>query len=113
MVRSKDGSSGLAVTHNVNHLPYYILWKNTAAKCDGYVVGMEPSTNFPNQRSFETEQGRFVTIKPGATASFRLSLLPLINEQAVNKTSERIKSLCETSEGTVHRQPKSSWSDMS
>ncbi|TWU45610.1 hypothetical protein Q31b_07860 [Novipirellula aureliae] len=113
MVRSGDGSCGLAVTHNVNHLPYFILWKNTAAKSDGYVVGMEPATNFPNKRSFETEQDRLVTIEPGETKSFRLSLLPLINEQAVNKTSERIKSLSETFEATVHRQPKAGWSDMS
>ncbi|TWU42891.1 aldose 1-epimerase family protein [Novipirellula artificiosorum] len=110
MVRSQDKSRGMAVTYNTSKLPRFILWKNTAAKSDGYVVGMEPATNYPNARSFETEQDRMVTLQPGETVSFRLSLLPLINQQAVEKTSQRIKELSTHHDPVIHAQPKKGWS---
>ncbi|TWT81765.1 hypothetical protein CA13_32180 [Planctomycetes bacterium CA13] len=111
MIRSKDRARGMAVTYNVSKLPHFILWKNTAAESDGYVIGMEPATNFPNRRSFESEQDRVVTIEPGETASFRLSLLPLINEKAVEKTSQRIKELSEHASVVIHEQPRQGWTE--
>ncbi|OXE35403.1 MAG: hypothetical protein CGW95_14090, partial [Phenylobacterium zucineum] len=39
-------------------LPYFVIWKNTVDVSDGYVCGLEPSTNFPNPRTFEETKGR-------------------------------------------------------
>ncbi len=109
MLRSADGKRGFAVNFSVTGLPRFILWKNTAAESDGYVTGLEPATNFPNQRSFEAGHGRLVEIGPGNTKSFRVSLNPLVDEEAVTETSKRIKTLGEEP-ATIHRQPRPGWS---
>ncbi len=110
MLRSAEKNRGMAVTFNVSQLPNFILWKNTGAKSDGYVVGMEPATNFPNTRSFEAEQGRVVTVEPADTVSFRLSLEVLTDETAVEKVSSRIKSLSAIHAPQIHDDPKVGWS---
>ena len=109
MLRSADGERGFAVTFSVTGLPQFVVWKNTAAESDGYVTGLEPATNFPNQRSFEAQHGRVVEIGPGETVSFRVSLHPLIDTAAVKETFERIATLSDEP-GTIHRQPKPGWS---
>jgi hypothetical protein len=48
-------------------LPYFTLWRNTSAERDGYVMGLEPATNFPNPHSFEKRHGRIVLLKAGET----------------------------------------------
>jgi hypothetical protein len=110
MLRSSDGTSGLAVTYHVGRLPRFILWKNTAAQSDGYVVGLEPATNYPNVRSFEEKQGRVVTIEPGETESFRVTLHPLVDEDSVNKMSARIKTLADEQPANIEPRPKPGWS---
>jgi hypothetical protein len=110
MLRSADGERGFAVKFNVGGLPRFVLWKNTAAESDGYVTGLEPATNFPNQRSFEADQGRVVELAPGKSASFRVSLQPLIDAESVTEMSEKIKSLGGDEPGEIHQQPRPGWS---
>ncbi len=110
MLRSADGTSGLAVTYHVGRLPRFVLWKNTAAESDGYVVGLEPATNYPNVRSFEEKQGRVVSIAPGETESFRVTLHPLVDEAAVNEMSTRIRTLSEDHAANIENRPKPGWS---
>ncbi|MEM2673887.1 MAG: aldose 1-epimerase family protein, partial [Candidatus Bathyarchaeia archaeon] len=56
-----------AVSHRflVKELPFFTLWRNTAAEEDGYVVGFEPGTSFPNMKRFERERGRVIKLGPG------------------------------------------------
>ena len=110
MLRAADGASALAVEFNAEQLPRFIFWKNTAAESDGYVVGLEPATNYPNPHSFEAEQGRVVTIPAGETASFRVSLHPLSDAEAVEQMSEKIRALSAQQPAEVHREPKPGWS---
>ena len=79
---------------------------HTAAENDGYVTGLEPATNFPNTRSFESKQGRVVELAGGQTASFRVTLLPLTSVQAVDEVSERIRELQAHEAPEIHRQPR-------
>lgn len=55
----------LSLRFNKRSLPCLTVWRNTPSEADGYVVGIEPGTNFPNPRSFEQKQGRIVELKPG------------------------------------------------
>lgn len=110
MLRSSDGSSGLAVTYHVGGLPRFVVWKNTADQSDGYVVGLEPATNYPNVRSFEEKQGRVVTIAPGETESFRVTLHPLVDEDSVAQMSIRIKTLADEQPAKIETRPKPGWS---
>ncbi|MEM9589131.1 MAG: aldose 1-epimerase family protein [Planctomycetota bacterium] len=109
LLKSKDSDLGLAVGFSVKGLPRFVLWKNTAAESDGYVVGLEPATNYPNTRGFEEQQGRVVTIPAGETVSFRVSIDPLTDEDAVQAVSQTIKRMQGDDPPTVHESPKNGW----
>ena len=110
MLRTEDGQQGLGVSFGTQGLPRFILWKNTAALSDGYVTGLEPATNYPNPRSFEEQQGRVVELDGGKSASFRVTLHPLVNEEAVTEMAARIAKLQGDSETEVHAEPRPGWS---
>ncbi len=93
MLASSDGTYGFAVHFDTRTLPYMSLWKNTAAVEDGYVVGLEPATGFPNTRSFEEKNGRVVPLQGGESKTFRLKLQPLTTSNAVTQSRSRINSL--------------------
>ena len=70
-LRSVDAERGVSIKFNKNQLPCFTIWKNRQATIDGYVTGLEPGTNFPNQKSFEKQQGRVVMLKPGESPPLR------------------------------------------
>ena len=55
-------------------MPYFTLWKNTAATPDGYVIGLEPATNYPNAKSVERDAGRVITLNGGETQHCDLTI---------------------------------------
>ncbi|NND98193.1 MAG: aldose 1-epimerase family protein [Pirellulaceae bacterium] len=110
LLRDAEGERGLAVTFNTNGLPRFVLWKNTAGLRDGYVTGLEPTTNYPNERAYETKQGRVVEIAPEETASFRVSLNPLTTAQAVTEISEKVAAIANSGTTEVHPTPRPGWS---
>ena len=93
MLASADGSFGFAVHFDTRTLPYMTLWKNTASVEDGYVVGLEPGTGFPNPRGFEEKNGRVVALQGGESRTFRLKLQPLTSPNAVTQSRSRIEAL--------------------
>jgi hypothetical protein len=110
MLRSADSQCGLGVTFQTSGLPRFILWKNTAGPGDGYVVGLEPATNYPNARSYEEKQGRVVEIAAGETAPFRVTLHPLTSREMVDALASRIKGLQGEEPGRIDSKPKPGWS---
>ncbi len=93
MLASSDGTIGFAVHFDKRTLPCMSLWKNTAAVEDGYVVGLEPATGFPNKRSFEEKNGRVVALQGGESKTFRLKLQPLTTSNAVTQSRSRIETM--------------------
>ncbi len=93
LLASADGGFGFAVHFDTRTLPFMSLWKNTAAVDDGYVVGLEPATGFPNPRSFEEKNGRVVALQGGESKTFRLKLQPLTTLNAVTQSRSRIETL--------------------
>lgn len=83
MLRSADQASGLGIAFDSRSLPHFIVWKNTAAEGDGYVVGLEPATNLPNTRSEEAAAGRVIQLAAHETARFALQLHPLTSREQV------------------------------
>jgi len=110
MLRSADGSAGLGVSFDTSTLPYFILWKNTAAEADGYVVGMEPATNFPNARSRETAKDRVVRLQPGESIGFEVSLCPLVSQTEVADFQSRIDRLAGLVAPEVRGEADPNWS---
>jgi galactose mutarotase-like enzyme len=84
LLESRGGDLGVLVRYDRSTLPWFIIWKLLADPRDGYVVGLEPSTNFPNLRTFERAQGRVQRLEPGETRTFRVSMELLAGAREVN-----------------------------
>jgi hypothetical protein len=65
LVGGLTDDEAIGLRFNKRTLPCFTVWRNTPAESDGYVLGIEPGTNYPNPRTFEQQHGRVVTLKPG------------------------------------------------
>jgi galactose mutarotase-like enzyme len=74
LLKNAHATRGVSLIWSKLQLPYFTIWKDTAGENDGYVTGLEPGTNFPNPRSFETTKNRVVKLLPGETKTFDLAL---------------------------------------
>lgn len=110
MLRAADNHTGFGIRFDTTELPYFILWKNTAAENDGYVIGLEPATNLPNTKTFETSQGRMVSLEPGETKLFHVQLCPLVDSAAVKLFTTKIETIRAGRLTSVCTSPKAGWS---
>ena len=108
LLRSAGGEKGLGVRFDTSTLPYFIQWKNTGGDNDGYVTGLEPSTNFPNTRSFEEKHGRVVKTESQETIEYRLQLFLLSNQERVQQFEDETKAL-RRSEPVIDAVPRPTW----
>ncbi|HUP81818.1 MAG TPA: aldose 1-epimerase family protein, partial [Pirellula sp.] len=106
LLASLDGTLGFAVHFDTRTLPFMSLWKNTASVEDGYVVGLEPATGFPNTRSFEVRNGRVVVLLGGESKTFRVKLQPLTTANEVTQSRSRIETL-QSFHGVKRNSPQS------
>ncbi|MDR1962434.1 MAG: aldose 1-epimerase family protein [Planctomycetaceae bacterium] len=98
---------GLVLAFNRNAFPYFSFWKSRLANTDGYVCGLEPSVNFPNNRSFEKKHNRVIDLKPGESRTFELRFEILCNENDVQKTEQEIRNI--KSANKIEPKPKKEW----
>lgn len=97
LLKNAAGDQGISLHWNKRQLPYFSQWKNTQAAADGYCTGLEPSTNFPNAKSYEREQGRVISLQPGE--SHRVEI-----EVVVHSTSGMVRA-AEAELRELQRQP--------
>ncbi len=109
LLKNADASQGVSLQFGVKTLPYFVLWKNTRAVADGYVTGLEPSTNFPHERSFETKHGRVVKLAPGESVRFELQITAYGDRAAVANAEKAVQQLQSTVEPQIHSQPRADW----
>lgn len=105
LLRNSAGDLGVSLHFDRDQLPCFALWKCTQPEADGYVVGLEPATNFPNFKDFERQQQRVVRLRPGATYSSRLRLEVHDSYRSITTLQERISALQIRSGPVVHRRP--------
>jgi len=74
LLKNAHATRGVSLAFNKKQLPWFTLWKDTAGEPDGYVTGLEPGTNFPNPRSFETAKERVVKLAPGQKHVFDVTV---------------------------------------
>jgi galactose mutarotase-like enzyme len=108
MLQDSTKSSGIAVRYDTRTLPYFSLWKNTAAVEDGYVTGLEPGTGFPNTKSFESQASRVIKLTAGESRSFSLQMEPLIQSSEIDRVNEEIHAI-RTAKCCMHHQPVAGW----
>ncbi len=93
LLHDADACQGIALEFSVEPLPCFTLWKNTVGEADGYVAGIEPSTDLPNPRQFEREKGRLMTLEPGQTWTATIELVALVGNDEVAQHLKRISDM--------------------
>ncbi len=73
LIHSKSMDKAASISWSLDELPYLTIWKNTGATEDGYVTGIEPGTNYPNNRSVERAAGRVPKLVAGQSRRFTLT----------------------------------------
>jgi hypothetical protein len=97
------------VRYDAATLPWFTLWKNTAATQDGYVTGLEPGSTFPNPRQIERQEGRLQVLGPGASVNYRLQIEASVDKARTRQILDEITALQVATARTVHSEPKPGW----
>ena len=93
LLRNKVGNRGASLRFSVKELPYLTVWKCTQALEDGYVTGIEPGTNYPNNRSFERKNGRVPRLEGGESYAMTVTITALTDAESVEAAANRIRAL--------------------
>jgi galactose mutarotase-like enzyme len=109
MLKNAHGTRGASLLFNKQQLPYFTLWKNTTAEADGYVTGLEPGTNFPNPRSFETVKKRVVQLAPGQKQKFDVTMQIHTNGPEVEAAEAMVAKIQAGRQPDVIPQPRADW----
>lgn len=105
MLHNADKDKAVALTYNVEQLPYFTLWKNTTAIEEGYVTGLEPGTGFPANRSAERKAGRVPKLRPGESRNFTLDVAIHTGKSEVERAAAAILKLQAGRQTQINPQP--------
>jgi Domain of unknown function (DUF4432) len=72
LLANAKGNRGVLMKYARKELPHLTLWKNTGADEDGYVIGIEPGSSFPNRRKVERDAGRVPRLAGGASHTMKM-----------------------------------------
>lgn len=110
LLHHHSGERAVKLSIDQSTLPHFVCWKNCQSEADGYCVGLEPSTNFPNFKAYERSQGRVVSIEPGSSWTGQLKLEPLIDSVHVSEAVQELRELQSSNgEPEIHNTPKAGW----
>lgn len=109
MLINADGNRGLVLGFDKKTLPLFCLWKSRLSNNDGYVTGLEPAVNLPNNLSFEKKHGRVVLLKPGKSRTHELHFEILHNTEAVKQTEKEIAAVHRAAAGKIESNPVPEW----
>ena len=93
MIQNKRADLAASIRYDTRQLPFLSLWKNTAAMEDGYVTGIEPGTNYPNNRRVERKHGRVPELSPGESHFMTLDFSILLGTSEVAQVAKEISTL--------------------
>jgi hypothetical protein len=100
----------ISLRFNKRTLPCFTVWRNTPAEVDGYVLGIEPGTNFPNPRTFEQQHGRTFSLKPGRSWHSKVVAAWHNDSNTIAQEIAAIKAIHSSGEATLLRNPREDWS---
>jgi galactose mutarotase-like enzyme len=109
LLKNAHATRGVSLVFDTKQLPCFTVWKNTTGESDGYVTGLEPGTNFPNPRSFETAKKRLVELAGGQKQSFDLTLEIHGSAQEVTAAEAAVARIQAGREPKIHPQPLPEW----
>jgi hypothetical protein len=104
-----DGEA-ISLRYSKRSLPCFTVWRNTPAEADGYVLGIEPGTNYPNPRTFEQQHGRVVKLKPGQTWNARVTATWHGDAQSIAQEDAAIRAIQGNRHSELNANPQTEWS---
>jgi Domain of unknown function (DUF4432) len=93
MLRNAAGDRAATMSFAVDQLPCFTLWKNTNHSDEGCVTGLEPGTNYPNNRRVERQAGRVLKLKPGQSRPFVIDFALHTTREEVEGVAARIQGI--------------------
>jgi hypothetical protein len=110
LVSNLSNAEAVSLRFNKTTLPCFSVWRNTPAETDGYVLGIEPATNYPNPRSFEQRHHRVVELKPGAGWRATVTAKWMIDHKTIEQEAEDIKAIQGNNRPQLMSAPHPAWS---
>jgi hypothetical protein len=102
-------NEAISLRFGTRTLPCFTVWRNTAAEADGYVVGLEPGTNFPNLHPFEKQHGRAVTLAPGEKWSAQVTVAWHRETAAIAAEEQAIRAIQGDRRADLLPNPRAEW----
>ena len=92
-LQNKARDRAVSMSYALRELPFVTLWKNTNSEAEGYVTGLEPATNFPNNRRVERRLGRVPKLAAGASHTATIDFGIHVGTDAVKAIAQRIEAI--------------------
>ncbi|MEM2889356.1 MAG: aldose 1-epimerase family protein [Candidatus Bathyarchaeia archaeon] len=105
MLTNKDETQAVSVSFSLRQLPYFTLWKNTNIPEEGYVVGLEPGTSYPNPKAYERQMNRVPTLKPKETYRTELVLSVHLGKDEIQEMKEKIAKIQGKTKPKINQTP--------
>jgi hypothetical protein len=105
LLRNPAGDVAASMAFSTKELPYFTLWKNTAAEADGYVTGLEPGTNYPYNRRLERKAGRVPRLDPGGRRRMAIDFEVHSGKDAVESVRQQIIGIQGDRKPVIDTQP--------
>jgi len=106
MIRNKAADSAASLRFDTHELPYLTLWKNMAVQEDGYVTGIEPGTNYPNNRRVERIHGRVPNLSPGESHYMTIDFAIHVGSAEVEQIAQEITRIQGTRRPRLNEKPE-------
>jgi hypothetical protein len=104
-----DGEA-VSLRFNKRTLPCFAVWRNSPAESDGYVLGIEPGTNYPNPRTFENQHGRVVKLKPGEKWHSEVTATWHVDAELIAQETAAIQEIQGDRRPQLSATPRPAWS---
>lgn len=105
LLQNSRGDRGVAMAFSVEALPYVTLWKNLAAREEGYVTGLEPGTSYPFNRRIERKAGRVPRLAAGASRKLGIDVTVLLSPDDILRANAEVKRIQGGRETRIETQP--------
>jgi hypothetical protein len=109
LLKNAHATRGVSLVYHTQQLPCFTVWKNTTGEPDGYVTGLEPGTNYPNPRSFETAKKRVVKLAGGAKQVFDLTMEIHGTPAEVAAAEAAVAKISAGRVPQIHTEPQAEW----
>lgn len=106
VVVDSDRQFGLQMNWDLKTMPYLTIWKNPVAAEDGYALGIEPGTCYPNGRPHETSAGRVHELQPGQTLPVSVTVTGLCDLAAIESAERAVRECQSATTAIVHADPQ-------